>query len=124
MAAGNLRLALWSDINFSGRRILFQRRGVAIRDLRAFRYNDVLSSFQVSNQSRPNQVTLVLFRDVGYQGPFRVFRGSQSVADLRTHGFNDETSSLILVGRRLSDREIARIQRLAQAPRGIVTIRQ
>lgn len=124
MATGNLRLALWSDVNFSGRRILFQRRGVAIRDLRAFQFNDELSSFRVSNLTRNRQVTLVLFRDINYQGPFRVFRGSQSVADLRTLGFNDETSSLILVGRRLTDNEIARIQSSARAPGGIVTIRQ
>jgi hypothetical protein len=124
VANGNLRLALWSGINFSGRRILFQRRGVAIRDLRAFRFNDELSSFRVNNLTNPAQVTLVLFRDVGYQGPFRVFRGSQAVADLRTLGFNNRTSSLILVGRRLSDQEIRRIQASRSAPGGIVTIRQ
>ena len=124
MALGNLRLALWSGVNFSGRRILFQRRGVAIRDLRAFRFNDELSSFRVSNLTSPAQVTLVLFRDAGYQGPIRVFRGSQAVADLRRFGFNNQTSSLILVGRRLSDQEIRRIQTSRSAPAGIVTIRQ
>ena len=124
MALGNLRLALWSGVNFSGRRILFQRRGVAIRDLRAFRFNDELSSFRVSNLTSPAQVTLVLFRDAGYQGPIRIFRGSQAVADLRRLGFNNQTSSLILVGRRLSDQEIRRIQTSRSAPAGIVTIRQ
>jgi hypothetical protein len=124
VATGNLRLALWSGINFTGRRILFQRRGVAIRDLRAFRFNDQLSSFRVDNLSNPNQVTLVLFRDINYQGPFRVFRGSQAVADLRRLGFNNLTSSLILVNRRLTDQEIRRIQATAGAPGGIVTIRQ
>ncbi|REJ20315.1 MAG: hypothetical protein C6W59_02875 [Paenibacillaceae bacterium] len=124
MALGNLRLALWSGVNFSGRRILFQRRGVAVRDLRAFRFNDELSSFRVSNLTSPAQVTLVLFRDAGYQGPIRVFRGSQAVADLRRLGFNNQTSSLILVGRRLSDQEIRRIQTSRSAPAGIVTIRQ
>lgn len=124
MALGNLRLALWSGVNFSGRRILFQRRGVAVRDLRAFRFNDELSSFRVSNLTSPAQVTLVLFRDAGYQGPIRVFRGSQAVADLRRFGFNNQTSSLILVGRRLSDQEIRRIQTSRSAPAGIVTIRQ
>lgn len=124
MALGNLRLALWSGVNFSGRRILFQRRGVAVRDLRAFRFNDELSSFRVSNLTNPAQVTLVLFRDAGYQGPIRVFRGSQAVADLRRFGFNNQTSSLILVGRRLSDQEIRRIQTSRSAPAGIVTIRQ
>jgi len=124
VALGNLRLALWSGVNFSGRRILFQRRGVAIRDLRAFRFNDELSSFRVSNLTSPAQVTLVLFRDAGYQGPIRVFRGSQAVADLRRLGFNNQTSSLILVGRRLSDQEIRRIQTSRSAPAGIVTIRQ
>lgn len=123
MATGNLRLALWSGVNFSGRRILFQRRGVAIRDLRVFRFNDELSSFRVNNLTNPAQVTLVLFRDINYQGPFRVFRGSRSVADLRTLGFNNQTSSLILVGRRLTDQEIRRIQATAAAPGGIVTIR-
>ncbi|AGA56440.1 hypothetical protein Theco_0193 [Thermobacillus composti KWC4] len=58
------------------------------------------------------------------QGPYRVFRGSQSVAALRTLGFNNQTSSLILVGRRLSDQEIRRIQASRSAPGGIVTIRQ
>jgi len=124
VALGNLRLALWSGVNFSGRRILFQRRGVAVRDLRAFRFNDELSSFRVSNLTSPAQVTLVLFRDAGYQGPIRVFRGSQAVADLRRLGFNNQTSSLILVGRRLSDQEIRRIQTSRSAPAGIVTIRQ
>ena len=121
MANGNLRLALWSGVGFTGRRILFQRRGVAIRDLRAFRFNDQLSSFRVANLTTPAQVTLVLFRDINFQGPYRVFRGSRSVADLRTLGFNNQTSSLILVGRRLSDQEIRRIQARASSL-GVVVI--
>ena len=124
MADGVLRLVLWSGTNFTGRRIQFLRRGVAIRDLRALRFNDQLSSFRVANLTRPNQVTLVLFRDVNYQGPFRVFRGNRSVANLGNFGFNNQTSSLILVGRRLSDQEIRRIQASASAPGGIVTIQQ
>jgi len=120
----DVRLVLWSDANFSGRRIVFRRGGVAIRDLRAFQYNDVLSSFRLTNLVQRSQVTLVLFRDINFQGPFRVFRGSQSVANLTNFNFNDQTSSLILVGRRLTNFQINRIRNTGIAPRDILIIRQ
>lgn len=124
MANRDVRLVLWSDANFSGRRIVFRRGGVAIRDLRAFQYNDVLSSFRLTNLVQRSQVTLVLFRDINFQGPFRVFRGSQSVASLTNFNFNDQTSSLILVGRRLTNFQINRIRNTGVAPRDILIIRQ
>lgn len=124
MAIGSLRLALWSNINFSGRRILFRRRGVAVRDLGAFRFNNVLSSFQLLNVVRRSQVTLVLFSNINFQGSFRVFRGSQNVADLRNFNFNDVTSSFILVDRNLTNAEISRIQRTGTPPRNILIISQ
>lgn len=124
MANRDVRLVLWSDANFSGRRIVFRRGGVAIRDLRAFQYNDVLSSFRLTNLVQRSQVTLVLFRDINFQGPFRVFRGSQSVANLTNFNFNDQTSSLILVGRRLTNFQINRIRNTGVAPRDILIIRQ
>ena len=124
MVNRDVRLVLWSDANFSGRRIVFRRGGVAIRDLRAFQYNDVLSSFRLTNLVQRSQVTLVLFRDINFQGPFRVFRGSQSVANLTNFNFNDQTSSLILVGRRLTNFQINRIRNTGIAPRDILIIRQ
>ena len=121
MPNGTLGLALWSGFNFTGRRIVFRRGGVAVRDLRAFRFNDMLSSFQVVNPNR--NVTLVLFMHANFQGPFRVFRGSRNVADLRNFNFNDVTSSFVLVDRNLSDAEIERIQRTATPPGNILVIR-
>ncbi|MCU6339617.1 hypothetical protein KW823_24185, partial [Enterobacter quasiroggenkampii] len=110
MANKDLRLALWSGINFTGRRILFRRGGVAVRDLGAFRFDNVLSSFRLRNVVQRNEVTLVLFSRINFQGAFRVFRGSQNVANLGNFNFNNVTSSFILVGRNLTNAEIAQIQ--------------
>jgi len=119
-----VRLALWAGTGFTGRRILFRRGGIAIRDLRAFRFNNLLSSFQLSNVLNRNQVTLVLFSGFNFTGSYRVFRGSQSVRNLGSFNFNNVTSSLILVGRILSDSEIERIRSTGRPPRGVVVIRQ
>ncbi|GIO66177.1 hypothetical protein [Paenibacillus cookii] len=122
MANRDVRLALWSGINFSGRRIVFRRGGVAVRDLGAFRFDNVLSSFRLRNRVQPAQVTLVLFSQVNFRGAFRVFRGSQNVANLGN--FDNVTSSLILVGRNLTNAEIAEIQRTGRPPQDILIVRQ
>jgi hypothetical protein len=124
MANSEVRLALWSGINFSGRRILFRRGGVAVRDLRAFRFNNILSSFRLRNVVQSSQVTLVLFSRINFQGSFRVFRGSQSVANLGNLNFNNVTSSFILIGRNLTNSEISQIQSTGRPPQDILVIRQ
>ncbi|WP_054957286.1 hypothetical protein [Paenibacillus dakarensis] len=122
MANSDVRLALWSDTNFSGRRILFRRGGVAVRDLGAFRFNNALSSFRLRNVVQSNQVTLVLFSRINFQGSFRVFRGSQNVANLGN--FDNVTSSFILVGRNLTNSEISQIQSTGRPPQDILIVRQ
>ncbi|GIM48305.1 hypothetical protein DNHGIG_38540 [Collibacillus ludicampi] len=119
-----LMLELFENINFMGRRIVFRGGEVAVRDARALDFNDLLSSFRVQNRMNPNRVTLVLFEDINYQGDFRVFRGSQNVADLRTINFNDEMSSFVLVARRLTNAQIRAIQNSMRAPQGVVEIFQ
>lgn len=124
MANSDVRLALWSGTNFSVRRILFRRGGVAVRDLGAFRFNNVLSSFRLRNVVQRAEITLVLFSGINFQGSFRVFRGSQNVANLGNLNFNNVTSSFIVVGRNLTDAEISQIQRTARPPQDILVIRQ
>lgn len=124
MANSDVRLALWSGNNFSGRRILFRRGGVAVRDLGAFRFDNALSSFRLRNVVQSTQVTLVLFSGINFQGSFRVFRSSQNVANLGNFNFNNVTSSLILVGRNLTNTEISQIQSTGRPPRDILIIRQ
>jgi len=124
LANRDVRLALWSGTNFSVRRILFRRGGIAVRDLGAFRFNNALSSFRLSNVVQRSQVTLVLFAGTNFQGSFRVFRGSQSVANLGAFNFNNATSSFILVGRNITNTEIALIQRTGNPPRDILVVRQ
>ncbi|MBJ9992255.1 MULTISPECIES: hypothetical protein [Paenibacillus] len=124
MANSDVRLALWSGINFTGRRILFRRGGVAVRDLGAFRFDNLLSSFRLRNTVQSNQVTLVLFSRINFQGSFRVFRGSQNVANLGNFNFNNVTSSFILVGRNLTNAEISQIQSTGRPPQDILIIRQ
>jgi len=124
MANTDVRLALWAGTNFTGRRIVFRRGGVAIRDLGAFRFNNLLSSFRLRNTVSSNEVTLILFARTNFRGSFRVYRGNRSVANLSANGFNNVTSSLILVGRVLTDAEIAAIRRTGTPPRDILVIRQ
>lgn len=124
MANSDVRLALWSGINFTGRRILFRRGGIAVRDLGAFRFDNLLSSFRLRNTVQSNQVTLVLFSRINFQGSFRVFRGSQNVANLGNFNFNNVTSSFILVGRNLTNTEISQIQSTGRPPQDILIIRQ
>jgi len=119
-----IRLTLWSGTNFTGRRIIIRRGGIAVRDLRAFQFNDVLSSFRLRNVLNSAQVTLVLFSDINFRGSFRVFRGSQSIANLGNFNFNNVTSSFILVGRILTNSEISRIQSTGTQPRDTVVITQ
>jgi hypothetical protein len=120
----DVRLALFSGTNFTGRRILFRRGGVAIRDLGAFRFDNVLSSFRLRNVVTSSEVTLVLFSRINFQGSFRVFRGNRNVANLSQFNFNNLTSSLILVGRILTDAEINTIRSTGIPPRDILVIRQ
>lgn len=124
MANRDVRLALWSNTGFSGRRILLRRGGVAIRDLGAFRFNNALSSFRLRNLVQRDRVTLVLFSQRNFQGSFRVFRGSQNVANLGNLDFNNTASSLILVGRNLTNAQINRIRNTGVAPRDILIVRQ
>ncbi|MGN7358463.1 hypothetical protein ACTHPF_13450 [Paenibacillus sp. SAF-054] len=124
MANSDVRLALWSGNNFTGRRILFRRGGIAVRDLGAFRFDNVLSSFRLRNVVQSNQVTLVLFSGINFQGSFRVFRGSQNVANLSNFNFNNVTSSFILVGRNLTNAQIALIQSTRIPPQDIIVVRQ
>jgi len=124
LANSDIRLTLWSGTNFTNRRIRFRRGGVAVRDLGAFRFNNVLSSFRLRNVVESSQVTLVLFSRINFQGSFRVFRGSQNVANLNNFNFNNVTSSLILVGRILTSSEISQIQSTGRAPRDVLVIRQ
>lgn len=119
------RLAMWSGNNLTGRRILFNGGdGIAVRDLRAFRFNNLLSSFNLSNPGDPNDVTLVLFSGLNFQGSFRVFRGSRTVRNLSNQSFNNITSSFVLVEDYLTNAQINRIQRLRRVPEDIVVVRQ
>ena len=124
MANSDVRLALWSGTNFSVRRILFRRGGVAVRDLGAFRFNNELSSFRLRNVAQSSEVTLVLFSRINFQGSFRVYRGSQSVANLGNANFNNVTSSFVLVGRNLTNAQIAQIQSTGRPPQDVLIIRQ
>ncbi|GIP41203.1 hypothetical protein J31TS4_44830 [Paenibacillus sp. J31TS4] len=110
------RLTLWADANFSGRRLRF-RGNLGVRNLVEFNFNDVLSSFEFEDGGRS---TLVLFADINYQGDRRVFHGPQDVAFLSD--FNDVTSSFVMSRRRLSSREIDRIQRSARVPSGFAEV--
>jgi hypothetical protein len=67
-------------------------------------------------------VTLVLFSRINFQGSIRIFRGSQNVSNLGN--FNNLTSSLILVGRNLTNPQIQQIQSTGIPPRDILVIRQ
>lgn len=117
------RLSLFADRNFNDRRIRFRRRGVAIRNMSAIRFNNDLSSFRSRREDSAN-VTLVLFSRTNYQGSFRVFRGDRDIANLGNFDFNNRTSSLIFIGRNLTDAEIRNIQANARAPVGILEIRR
>ncbi len=124
MANVDVRLSLWSGINFTGRRIQLRRGGVAVRDLGAFRFDNELSSFRLRNVVDQDEVTLVLFSLTNFRGFFRVFRGTQSVANLGTLNFNNVTSSFILVGRRLTNAQIEQIRSTGVPPRDVLVIRQ
>lgn len=117
-----LRVSLWAGKNFEARRIRFRRRGVAVRQCEALQFNNVLSSFTLRSGDN-GRVTLVLFSRSEYQGSFRVYRGSQDVANLSRNDFNNRTSSFIFVGRNLTNDQIREIQRTRRAPRDIVEVR-
>jgi hypothetical protein len=122
LANTDIRLQLFSGNNFTNRRIVFRRGGVAVRDLGAFRFDNVLSSFRLRNVSTTDSVTLVLFSRINFQGSIRIFRGSQNVSNLGN--FDNRTSSLVLVGRDLTNSQIQQIQSTGIPPRDILVIRQ
>ncbi|WP_309121983.1 hypothetical protein [Paenibacillus sp.] len=121
MVNRDVRLSLHADNNLSGRRIVFRRGGIAIRDFDAFRFNDQLSSFRLRNVVDSNAVTLILFADNNFRGATRVYRGNTVVNALGD--FNDQASSLIVVGRRLNDNQVARIIANRRPPLGILFVR-
>ncbi len=119
-----LRLELFQDRDFLGRRILFSRGEIAVRTAAAFQFNDVLTSFRVENSLSNRQVTFVIFEHRDYQGRFHIFRGSQEVQTLldSPYNFNDLMSSFILVARRLTNNQVLMIQQNRRAPSGILEI--
>ncbi|MDF2815157.1 MAG: hypothetical protein K0Q81_1357 [Paenibacillus sp.] len=110
------RLTIWSDANFSGRRLVF-RGNLGVRNLVEFNFNDVLSSFSFIGNAN---ITLVLFSDANYQGNRRVFRGPIDVSFL--NNFNDVTSSFVMSRRRLSTQQINRIQNRGSAPNNFAEV--
>jgi len=122
MANRDVRLQLFADANFAGRRIHMTRGGVAIRDARALSFNGVLSSFRLRNVVDRNAVTLLLFSRTNFRGTMRSYRGNTTVSDLGD--FDNRMSSLIVVGRRLSDAEIDDIRNNRVPPRNILQIEQ
>lgn len=121
MANSDVRLALFENDNFGGRRILFRRGGIAVRDANAFRFNDQLSSFRLRNLANGRDVTLILYSDVNFKGNRRVFRGNTTISSLGN--FNDKMSSFILVGRRLTDAEVNAIRNSNTVPTDILFVR-
>ncbi|QGQ96023.1 hypothetical protein EHS13_14625 [Paenibacillus psychroresistens] len=124
MANVDARLAIFTGSDFNGRRVQFRRGGVAIRDMEAIRFNNDLSSFRLENVSDSSRITLILFASPEFRGKFLVFRGSQNVGNLGNRDFNNDTSSLILVGRRLTDNQIDQIRRTGTPPNDVVVIRR
>ena len=122
MVNRDVRLALYQDIDFGGRRIIFRRGGVAIRDARALSFNGQLSSFRLRNVNNSRAVTLLLFSRTNFRGDVRVYRGNTDVSNLGD--YNDRMSSLIVVGRRLSDDEIRRLINRRTPPNNILEILQ
>ncbi len=122
MANRDVRLQLFEDSGFSDRRIVFARGGIAVRDMRAFRFDNELGSFRLRNVADSREVTLILFADTNFRGDFRVFRGNTNVSDLGN--FDDRMSSFIVVGRRLSNSEINQIRNTRRPPNDIVQVRQ
>lgn len=122
MVNRDVRLTLFADTNFSGRRINFRRGAVAIHDARALRFNGALSSFRLHNVNNSRAITLIMFSRTDYRGDYRVFRGNTNVADLGD--FNDRMSSLIAVGRRMSDTEISNFVSRRTPPNNVLEIRQ
>lgn len=116
-----VRVTFFSGFNFTGRSLTFNR-GVAVRNLGLFGFNNIISSFRLRNVVFPSQVTLVLFSGRNFTGNFRIFRGSQNIADLRNFNFNNVTSSFILVGFRLTTSQVRAIQSTGRMLGGISTV--
>jgi hypothetical protein len=122
LANRDVRLSLFENINFGGDRIRLTRGGVAIRNMEAIDFDEELSSFRLRNVVNSNQVTLVLFSRNNFQGNFRVYRGSQNVANLSANNFNDRTESLLVVGRILTNAQINQIRSSQNPPNDILVI--
>ncbi len=122
MANRDVRLQLFADVGFAGRRIRLARGGVAIRDARALGFNGVLSSFRLRNVVDRNAVTLLLFSRTNFRGTMRAYRGNTTVANLGD--YDNRMSSLIVVGRRLTDAQIDDIRNNRVPPQNILQIEQ
>ncbi|CAG7639393.1 beta/gamma crystallin family protein [Paenibacillus allorhizosphaerae] len=122
MANRDVRISLFADTDFEGRRIRFSRGGAAVRDARALGFNGVLSSFRLQNVVDSREVTLVLWSQTNFRGTRRVFRGNMNVNDLGS--FDNRMSSFIVVGRRLTNAQIDSITNNNRPPQDIVVIQQ
>lgn len=118
----NLRLSLFAGANYTGRNIVFRNGGVAVKNLGALRFNNLLTSFKVNNTTLPQNVTLVLFSRNNFKGSFRIFTGRTNVANLSRFNFNNVTSSFILTDSRLTENQVLEIQRTSVIPCEVVVI--
>lgn len=107
----SLRMTMFSQKNYKGRRIRINRGSIAIRDMHALRFSRKLSSFRIRNIRDISLVTLILFSSANFRGRVRVFRGSHDITNLSKFDFNNKTRSMILVCGRVSDEEIEEIKR-------------
>lgn len=122
MANRDVRLRLFENRDFGGRRIIFRRGAIAVRDARALRFNGMLSSFRLRNPNNSRAITLILFSRTDYRGDVRVYRGNTDVRNLGD--YDNRMSSFICVGRRLSDAEINRLINRRTPPNNILEILQ
>lgn len=118
----NLRLSLFAGANYTGRNIVFRNGGVAVKNLGALRFNNLLTSFKVNNTMVPQNVTLVLFSRNNFKGSYRIYTGRTNVANLSTTNFNNVTSSFLLVGTRLTESQVLEIQRTGVLPCEVLVI--
>jgi hypothetical protein len=111
------RLFLYRDENYRGRRFVL-RGNVGVRNLERL-YDDVESLRFFS--PNPN-ATLVLFSRRGFQGNFRVFRGTTNIADLDDIISGNDPESLIISRSRLTLAQIRSIRRTGRLPEGYRTL--
>lgn len=104
------RLALFSEENFRGRRIVF-RGSIAIRNIE--RIFDEPESLRFRSNGRG--ATLVLFSRNNFRGRFRIIRVSRNIADLE-NALGFEVNSIIMSSTRLTLEEIRLIRRTGRLP--------